>query len=215
MPKYLLGVLLGCSILLKAQDSLMRFEYGSQVISLNSFQKNYNYMPDRPGKEFFNALFFRITKHQNAFRCWAGYSEYTIMYQSPDGVSDAWSGNKTSKDFRIAIGVQRRCLKSSELLYTIIDMGYRNVFEQGHHYGGIFGLNEKFTISSNGIEGFMGFGLKVKILKRITLSPEMGFFNSLSYKNKTTYPVFGPSAHFNYTEYNAQPLFKVQCCVVF
>lgn len=215
MPKYLLGIFLGFNIFLSAQDSLMRFEYGSQVLNLNSLQKNYYNMPDRPGREYFNAVFFRITKRQNAFRCLAGYSEYTLMYQSPEGVSDAWSGNKTSKDFRIAIGVQRRCLKSSELLYTIIDMGYRNVFAQGHQYGGIFGLNDKFTISLNGIDCFVGFGLKVKLIKRIIVSPEMGFFNALNSINKTVYPVFGQAAKYKFTEFNLQPLLKVQFCVAF
>jgi len=39
MPKYLLGIFLGFNIFLSAQDSLMRFEYGSQVLNLNSLQK--------------------------------------------------------------------------------------------------------------------------------------------------------------------------------
>lgn len=200
---------------LNAQDTIRRFEFGSQVINLNSFQKSYYYMPDRPGREYFNGLFFRYTTHKNAFRCLAGYSEYTLMYQSPEGVSDAWSGNKTSKDFRIAIGIQRRCLKASELLYAIMDIGYRNVYAQGHNYGGIFGLNEKFTMSLNGIDGFIGLGLKVYLLKRIVIAPEMGYFNSLNFINKTAYPVFGKAAQYKFTEFNLQPILKVQLCVEF
>jgi len=100
-------------------------------------------------------------------------------------------------------------------LYTIIDMGYRNVFAQGHQYGGIFGLNDKFTISLNGIDCFIGFGLKVKLIKRIIVSPEMGFFNALNFINKTAYPVFGQAAKYKFTEFNLQPLLKVQFCVAF
>jgi len=39
MPKYLLGIFLGFNIFLSAQDSLMRFEYGSQVLKLKFITK--------------------------------------------------------------------------------------------------------------------------------------------------------------------------------
>ena len=43
----------------------------------------------------------------------------------------------------------------------------------------------------------------------------MGFFNALNFINKTAYPVFGQAAKYKFTEFNLQPLLKVQFCVAF
>lgn len=211
----ILTLILGFQIS-KGQDTIRRFEFGSTLMTINSFNTDYHFAPDRPSFEFINGLFFRYTKKRLGLRLHASYTDNSTSYSSPAGWADGSSGDITNKDIRIGIGGQYSLLKRKEWLYTFLDLSYRNVFSTGHYYGGIWGANESFSRTSNGFDSFLGLGFKIKTMKHVYLSPEIGYFCSTKFVNQTTTSLYsGQSTKFNYSEIDLTPVMKLHLTVKF
>lgn len=198
------------------QDSTRRFELGSTLLTINSFNRIYYFAPDRPSFEFMNGLFFRYTYKRLALRLHASYAENSTSFATPSYWSDGGSGDISSKDLRIGAGVQFSLLKRKEWLYTFLDLSYRNVFSTGHYYGGYTGAYDRFSSTANGFDSFLGLGFKIKTIKHVYLSPEIGYYSSSMFVNKTTTPInSGKSSSYSYTEVNIKPVIKLHLTVNF
>jgi hypothetical protein len=198
------------------QDTTRRFEFGSTLVTINSFNTNYYYAPDRPSVEFINAVFFRYTKKRFGLRLHASYTDNSTSYASPVGWSDGSSGDINNKDVRIGVGGQFSILKRKEWFYTFLDLSYRNVFSTGHNYGGLWGANERFSSTANGLDCFLGLGFKIKTIKNVYLSPEIGYYISNKFVSKTTTDMsWGQSTKYNYNETDIHLALKLHLTVKF
>ena len=194
----------------KGQDTIRRFEFGSTLITINSFNTNYHSAPDRPSFEFINGLFFRYTKKRLGLRLHASYTDNSTSY-----ATDTSSGDINNKDFRIGVGGQFSLLKRKEWFYTFLDLSYRNVFSTGHYYGGIGGANESFSKTANGFDCFLGLGFKIKTVKYVYLSPELGCLISNKFVNQTTTNYWGQTSKSNNIDVNLSPILKLHLTVKF
>jgi hypothetical protein len=200
----------------KGQDTIRRFEFGSTLATVNSFNTNYYFAPDRPSIEYLNGLFFRYTRNGFGLRLHASYTNNSISYAAPIGWSDNSSGDIKNKDIRIGFGGQISLLKHKEWFYTFLDLSYRNVFSTGHNYGGITVSNDEFSRRSNGFDTFFGLGFKIKTVRHVYLSPELGYYCSTKFVNQTTTPIYlGQSSKSNYTEVNLNPVIKLHLTLKF
>ena len=198
------------------QDTIRRFEFGSTLVTVNSFNTNYQVAPDRPSVEFINGLFFRYTKKRLGLRIHASYTENSNTFASPVGVADGASGDNNNKDIRIGIGGQFSIIKRKEWFYTFLDLSYRNVFSTGHYYGGFGGANDRFSSSANGLDCFLGLGFKIKTIKNVYLSPEMGYYISNKFVSKTTTDMsWGQTSKSNSIDVHVNPILKVNLTVKF
>ncbi len=198
------------------QDTIRRFEFGSTLVTINSFNTNYYNAPDRPSVEFINGVFFRYTKKRLGLRLHASYTDNSTTFASPVGFADGASGDINNKDVRIGVGGQFSLLKRKEWFYTFLDLSYRNVFSTGHYYGGLGGANERFSSTANGLDCFLGLGFKIKTIKNVYLSPELGYYISNKFVSKTTTDMsWGQSSKYNYSETNLNPVLKLHFTVKF
>jgi hypothetical protein len=198
------------------QDTIRRFEFGSTLVTVNSFNTNYNVAPDRPSVEFINGLFFRYTKKRLALRIHASYTENSNTFASPTGVADGASGDNNNKDIRIGIGGQFSIIKRKEWFYTFLDLSYRNVFSTGHYYGGFGGANDRFSSTANGLDCFFGLGFKIKTIKNVYLSPELGYYISNKFVSKTTTDMsWGQTSKSNSIDVHINPVLKLNLTVKF
>ncbi len=184
----------------KAQDSLKHYEFGSTLFTLNSSSSNGNFGANKATTEFINGLFFRYSYKRFGFRSQVSYSENSIFYLS-------------NKDFRIGVGVQYNLLKKKDWLYTYADILYRNVQTKGDYTD--FNVSS-YKRSSNGLDGFLGLGFKLKVAKNFYLSPELGYNVSYDRINITSSSV-SPSniykASVNNLSFN--PVLKLQLTLKF
>lgn len=197
------------------QDTIKHFEFGSTLITINSFNTNYYFAPDRPSFEFINGLFFRYTKKRLGVRIHTSYTDNSTFYATPASWCDGSSGDINNKDFRIGAGGQFSLLKRKDWFYTFLDLSYRNVFSTGHFYGGIFGANESFSKTANGVDCFLGLGFKIKTIKCIYFSPEIGYFFATKSVNNITTNYWGQISRFKYSESNLSPVIKLHLTVKF
>jgi hypothetical protein len=202
--------------ILKGQDSIRRYEFGSTLITFQSFNTTCLFAPNRPPYELMNGLFFRYNMKRVSLRAHSSYSEYATAYASPPEWMDAISGDVSSKDFRIGLGVQLTVLKKKEWLYTFADMSYRNVFATGHEYGGFSGANDSYSKTSNGIDNFIGFGFKLKTCRNIFISPELGYIISgMKVNHRATSLTTGKTTRTSYTNIDATTLVKLHLTAKF
>ncbi|MBA2611935.1 MAG: hypothetical protein H0U95_08195 [Bacteroidetes bacterium] len=199
-----------------AQDKEKRFELGPTLFTVNSLSKTYYSIIDRPFIEYSNGLFFRYNKKRISFRAVISYNESYFKYYAPPGCFDCTSGESGNKDFRAGVGFQYSLLKKKNVLYAFSDLAYRNVFSSGFVYGGIAGLNNSFSSSTNGIDGLLGMGLKLKLFEDIFLLPELGyniFYGDVNYS--TSHLIYGNPKRFHYIEGNMKPVAKLHLTVRF
>lgn len=199
-----------------AQDTLRKFEFGSTIITVNSLNTKYYYPYDKPSFQFVNGLFFRYIKKRIGIRANVSYSENAASYASPIYIADGGSGDIENKDFIIGLGGQFSILKRKDWFYTFVDVSYRNIFSTGHYNGGIAGANDKFSKTSNGYDTFFGLGFKIKTIKNMYLSPELGFNSNMKFVNQTTISMnSGKTSHFNSNDFNFNPQLKMHLTVKF
>lgn len=183
-----------------AQDSLKHYEFGSTLFTLNSLGSTGNFGANKASTEFINGLFFRYSYKRFGFRSQVSYSENSRFYIS-------------NKDFRIGVGAQYNLLKKKDWLYTYADVLYRNVQTKGDYTG--FNI-ASYSRSSNGLDGFLGIGFKLKVAKSFYLSPELGYNVSYDRINFTSLPASssaiykGALNHFNFN-----PVLKLQLTLKF
>ena len=198
------------------QEKEKRFELGPTLITVNSLSSTYYSIVSRPSIEYSNGLFFKYNKNRFAFRSTISYNESYFKYYAPPGCFDCTSGESINKDFRICMGVQYNLLKNKDVFYTFTDLSYRNVYSSGFVYGGLAGLNNSFCSSTNGADGLIGFGIKLKLFDDIFILPELGyniFYGSVNYS--TSHLLYGDPRKYNYSELNANPVAKLHLTVRF
>ncbi len=174
------------------QDSIRHFEFGSTLITINSFNSDYYFAPDRPSVDFMNGVFFRFTKKSFGLRLHASYSNnsatfdsHSATFETPLGIAYGVSGNINNKAVRIGVGGQYSILKHKDWLYTFLDLSYQNTFSAGHYYYDS-GSIEKFSRTTNSFDSFLGVGFKIKTIKHLFLSPEFGILTSTKFVNQTS-----------------------------
>lgn len=200
----------------KAQDKVKRFEFGPTLLIINSLNKSYYSGSDRQSVEISSGLLFKYLKKRMAFRSLISYNECHLKYYAPAGWIDATSGETNNKDFRFGLGIQHNFLRTKEWLYGFTDLSYRNVYSSGFIYGGIVGYYNSFSSSTNGLDGIIGLGLKLKLFDDIFLLPEVGyntFFGNVNYS--TTNLLRGETSKYRYSQANANPIAKLHLTIRF
>ena len=198
------------------QEKEKHFELGPTLITINSLGTIYHSFVDKPSIEYSNGLFFKYNKKRVAFRSIISYNESYFKYNAPAGWIDATSGESINKDFRIGLGVQYSLIKRKDVLYILTDVFYRNIYSSGYVYGGISGLNNSFSSSTDGVDGLVGFGLKLKLFEDIFILPEVGyniFYGKVNYN--TAHLLYGEPSKYQYTEANLNPVAKLHLTVRF
>ncbi|MDP1802597.1 MAG: hypothetical protein Q8L81_14650 [Bacteroidota bacterium] len=198
------------------QEKEKRFELGPTLITINSLSSTYHSFVDKPAIEYSNGLFFKYNKKRFAFRSTISYNESYFKYYAPAGCFDCTSGESINKDFRIGVGVQYSLIKSKDVLYTFTDLSYRNIYSAGYVYGGLAGLNNSFSSSTDGIDGLIGFGLKLKLFEDIFMLPEVGyniFYGSVNYT--TAHLLYGEAKRSHYIQGQLNPVAKLHLTVRF
>ena len=202
------------------QDTLRRYEFGSSILTVNSFNKNKYFASDRPNFEIANGLFFRYTKRRFGLRAQVSYSDYSssevfnyTFFLGPAG------RDIHSKAVRFGIGAQFSILKHKDWFYTCFDISYRYLHSTGHTYGP---WPNEFSTKSNGTDGFLGLGCKIKLIKNFILSPEVGVNSSFQSVNKVTtstdvYLIGGghPSYKSSYLDLNLIPVLQIHLTAKF
>ncbi len=190
------------------QDTIRHLEFGSTLVTVNSLNSDYYFGPDRSSIEFINGLFFRYTKKRLGLRIHASYTENSTSYKTPIVLYDGSIGDINNKDTKIGVGGQFSILKRKDWFYTFLDLSYRNMCSTGHYYyGGNTVSSEKFSRTSNGFDYFLGLGFKIKTIKYVYLSPELGYYGSINFVNQTTTPLYGgQSSKFSYSETIISPV---------
>lgn len=162
------------------QDTIKRYEFGLTLVTVD--MRDLGYSP--PTLEYINGVFFRITKKRMGLRLKASYSDNTrsstnVTFDTPY----FFGGTIHNKDFKLGVGGQFSILNRKEWLYTFVDISYRHVFSTGYNFGY---RNETFSSTSNGMDGFAGIGLKLKITNSFFISPELGYYSSTQFVKTTT-----------------------------
>lgn len=199
-----------------AQDKVKRFEFGPTLVTVNSLNKNYYSRSDRQPVEISNGILFKYFKKRITFRALLSYNECHFKYYPPTGWIDGVSGEASNKDFKFGLGIQYDLLRTKNWLYGFTDISYRNVFSSGFFYGGIAGYENSYSSSTNGLDGIIGAGLKLKLFDDIFLSPEVGyntFFGNVYFN--TTHLRIGENSKYSYSEFNANPIAKLHLTVRF
>ncbi len=200
----------------KAQDKVKRFEFGPTLLTINSLNKTYYSGSDRQSVEISNGLLFKYLKKSMAFRALISYNECHLKYYAPTGCIDCTSGEANNKDFRFGLGIQHNFLRTKDWLYGFADVSYRNVFSSGFFYGGILGYNNSFSSSTNGLDGVIGFGLKLKLFDDIFILPEVGyntFFGNVNFN--TTHLIRGETIKYSYSQASANAIAKLHLSIKF
>lgn len=212
------------------QDTTRRFEFGSTILTANSFLMDNSYSEnqyysnwlaiDRPSLELINGLFFRYTKKRLALRVHASYSNYSAAstYTTETWPYGPIGGDINNNSFQIGVGGQFSILKQKPWFYSCLDITYRHVNSIGHSYGEDF--SRKFTSTINGADCFIGLGFKIKLLKNFYLSPEVGYNTSLQFiKSVTTstepFLYINRPNKFSYSELSTMPILKLHLTVKF
>jgi len=201
---------------LNAQDKVKRFEFGPTLLTINSLNKTYYSGADRQAAEISNGLLFKYFKNRYAIRALLSYNECHLKYYAPTGCIDCTSGETNNKDLRIGLGLQYNLIKKKEWLYAFSDVYYRNVFSSGFVYGGFAGYNNSFAASTNGMDGIIGLGLKLKLFEDIFILPELAyntFLGNVHYN--TTHLIFGDTKKYTYSQINTNPIAKLHLTVRF
>lgn len=197
------------------QDSSDKFELGSTLVTVNSFNDQNFYYRDRP-IEYLNGLFLRYTHKRIGVRTLISYSENYQSYSTPPSTRDGSSGDAFNKDIRIGLGGQFSVFKNNSLLYPFVDASFRKVISTGHYYGGFGGANDALTSTTTGLLLNIGVGSKIKIYKSVYVSPEIGYcyFNGIK-KETSTYVPNGSSIKYSYPTVYWSPSIKLHLTVAF
>lgn len=198
------------------QDSSDKFELGSTLVTVNSFNDQHFYYRDRPSVEYMNGLFLRYTHKRIGVRVLISYSENYQSYSTPPGTRDGSSGDAFNKDIRLGFGGQFSVFKNNSLLYPFVDASFRKVVSTGHYYGGFGGANDALTSTTTGLLLNIGVGSKIKIYKSVYVSPEIGYcyFNGLK-KGTSTYVPNGSSIKYSDPTVYWSPSIKLHLTVAF
>lgn len=199
-----------------AQDKVKKFEFGPTLLTINSLSKTYYSVSDRQSIEISNGILFKYFKNKYALRALLSYNECHLKYYAPTGCIDCTHGESNNKDIRIGVGFQHNLLKKKEWLYGFSDIAYRNVFSSGFVYGGFAGYNNSFAASTNGLDGIIGLGLKLKLFEDIFILPEVAynaFFGSVNYN--TTHLIIGDTKKYTYSQVNTNPIAKLHLTIRF
>ena len=217
MKKNILTLLIGLLFQMTyGQESSDKFELGSTLVTVNSFNDQHFYYRDRPSVEYLNALFLRFAHKRIGVRALISYSENYQSYSTPPGTRDGSSGDASNKDIRLGLGSQFSVFKNNSLLYPFVDASYRKLLSTGHYYGGFGGANNTLTSTTTGILVNIGIGSKIKIYKSVYVSPEIGYsyFNGLK-KETSTYMPNGSSIKYSVPTVYWSPSIKLHLTVAF
>jgi hypothetical protein len=177
----------------------IKWELGIPLISRNnSLIGNYAFY-DLPNTDFLNGIFIRATKKRFGIRFHAKYNEYSSETPVCYSCNDYLYVSQTSKSVHVETGAQYNLLRSNSLLYVYTDLYYQNIFITGVESGGIAGVNNTFSTTTNGIGIHTGLGSKIRLYKSLYLSPELGYNLSRLYSNRNTQSLMnGSTGNFHY-----------------
>jgi len=199
---------------ISAQDSLANFEFGPTLLTVNSFNTEYQFAQQRPSFEILNGLFFRYNKKQISYRGILSYVENRIDFKPGAGTADGISGSVNNKNLMFGAGVQRNLKKNKDWLYVFADVAYRNTFSTGINSGGIAGITYNYSSNSNALDSYFGLGFKIKIIKQLFISPELTY--NLCVRKTITKNSYPLNTNKNETyDFNLNSLLKIHLSVKF
>ncbi len=108
-------------------------------------------------------------------RLLVGYSDNTTSYSpSKSGYYSKVGYVNNEKDWRMGIGGQYSIFKRQEWLYGFLDIAYRNVRAARKYYGETWTNIHTASERANGMDYFLGLGLKIRTFRNVFLSQEIG-----------------------------------------
>jgi hypothetical protein len=198
----------------RAQNSHQPFEIGPTLFSVNSF-RTHTFSPGlTPQFEFLNGFFFRYTEKRWASRGFFSYSQYqtypfgtVIFLQAKENVIADLKYN----DLKIGLGGQYSIYKSSDCLYTFIDLAYNKIIYSGKVYGDAPDYENSITTKADALVSYAGVGAKFGLLPYLFLSPELSY--CLTYgisDNQMTNLNTGKTFNYHSNGSYGHPVVKVQ-----
>lgn len=186
--------------ILRGQEKVSPYELGSTLLSVNSENlSNYLYGYE-PQFRFLPGLFFRYKINRFSVRSQLAYGEYGAIQNFGKSIVDGYAVSSSTKDLSLGVGGQFLILKNKEWVYSFADFSYRNIFTKGQVYGGWSG-NSNFSKSVNGFECTFGLGSKIRLVKNVYLSPELGYYLSGRNVVNARNPLdFGQASTIKYSE---------------
>lgn len=196
-----------------------KWEFGAELITVNSWMSTYAGIPDYNLIQPFSGILFRYQlKKRLAIR--TGISFNRNFTQSPNRpfCFDCSTREQESNVFRAKAGVQFSLSPKNSLFYAFGDLYYRHMKSIGETFGGFFTSPQNFSVRSNGVGLNAGFGMNIRVIRQFFLNPE-AYLDLLVTKNesrsasKTNYSnlIFVN----NYNSFNFQPSIRVNAFVKF
>lgn len=202
------------SISIVAQNPMKKFDFGATVVTVNSpIAGVKNLQQNKPHIEYLNAIFFRYSNERVGLRTFCSYTQYQTTSTGTSTFAtllDGWGGRLDFKDFKVGLGAQYTLFKKNDWLYTFFDMAYSNVYWSGTVLGDVPSQQNSYSATINGFVSYFGVGTKIKVLKVLSVSPEMSFsiFRGQE-KNNITDLLSGQTTHDQLNLASSQPLLKL------
>ena len=140
-------------------------------------------MPGLSPVNFFDGIFLRYTKNRLWIRFNANYKnvrEDNLL----DEISSFFN-NVSEINYQIGLGGQYNIFKSKNWIYTFTDISYWFSKSKSEIYGNIIYINDLNTFTTNGVNTFFELGFRIKPIKHIIISPNIGY-NAFNKRNKFT-----------------------------
>ena len=134
-----------------------------------------------PMYEFLNGILCRYKFNKSSLRLNASFSSQQNKKDSPiypkTLANNESYGEASAKNYKIGLGMQWTPFKEKELIYSYIDIGYKNRQEVKT----VTTLdNQVYTVKNyhtkiNGVDCIVGLGTKIKVYKNFYFSGEFGY----------------------------------------
>ncbi len=150
------------------------FEVGLDVASLPIINYwLYAYIADKNIVNGISGVFVRYNTQRVCFRASANYY-HANKELNIETCRDCYSGSTLTKATNLKVGFQYQVLKSREWLYAFSDLQGNSFKSEGNRQGGFSGTTDftfEHKVNSYGLS--TGLGAKLKLWKRLYLSPEL------------------------------------------
>lgn len=150
-------------------------EFGPALITINRANTSQFDQSKAFSPEIFDGIMFRYNRQRIGIRVLVSYIEKSIHNFLPE---NGLAGGETfsfSRNIILGGGFQYSWFKKRDLLYSPVDVCYRYTFINGSSEKSVGSRTEHFFAQGNGIDAFAGLGIKVRIVKQLEISSELGY----------------------------------------
>jgi hypothetical protein len=176
MMKNIIALFLFCcsAMPLFSQDSTRTMELGTTLLNIGSKTGNYAFPEKGATFQFLNGVLLKYNFNRFAVRGMVMYHTDHTTFSPPPNTADYMYTELISKDLKFGLGEQYTFSERKDRSYVFFDACYRKLNTQGSSSGGITGETYWFKYDKKGVEASAGLGMKLKILKGLFLTPELG-----------------------------------------